>query len=185
MIFSQVSSKITTFLLALYVLIPILFSMKQFKDSKSSSRVVAVVLEIFCNVYFTLEFILRVWSCPDRKYFFRSKMNWIDFFSLWSFYIESSVSNAQARRYIGLLAVFRIVKIFRTFRFNYALQVLVNTLKESFPELMLLVFLLSILALVFAFCNYHLEEDANQFYNIPNSLWWSLITMTTVSFIRH
>ena len=157
--------------------------MSQFKDSKSSSRTIAVVLEIFCNVYFTLEFILRVWSCPDRRYFFRSKMNWIDFFSLWSFYIESSVSNAQARRYIGLLAVFRIVKIFRTFRFNYALQVLVNTLKESLPELILLVFLLSILALVFAFCNYHLEEDANQFYSIPNSLWWSLITMTTVGFV--
>lgn len=170
-------------MLALYVLIPVLLSMKQFKVISSLERMIVVGLEIFTNAYFTLEFILRIWSCPDKKHFSASKMNWIDFFSLWSFYLEIFFSESGARRYIGLLAVFRIVKIFRTFRYNYALQVLVNTLKESLPELMLLVFLLTILALGFAFCNYHLEDDANYFYNIPNSLWWSLITMTTVSFL--
>ena len=166
-------------MLALYVLAPVLFSMKNFKTLNTPERTVAVVLEIFTNAYFTLEFILRVWSCPDKKHFIRSKMNWIDFLSLWSFYMDMSISASDAKRYIGLLAVFRIVKIFRTFRYNYALQVLVNTLKESLPELMLLVFLLTILALGFAFLNYHLEDDTD-FYNIPNSLWWSLITMTTV-----
>ena len=172
-------------MLALYVLIPVLFSMKQFKSDSSLERLVAIILEIFTNAYFTLEFILRLWSCPDKKHFIHSKMNWIDFLSLWSFYLEIAISDPDARKYIGLLAVFRIVKIFRTFRYNYALQVLVNTLKESLPELMLLVFLLTILALGFAFCNYHLEDDANYFYNIPNSLWWSLITMTTVSFTNN
>ena len=168
-------------MLALYVLIPVLFSMKQFKRTNSLERIAAIALEIFTNAYFTIEFILRIWSCPDKRHFIASKMNWIDFLSLWSFYLEIAVSDEGARRYIGLLAVFRIVKIFRTFRYNYALQVLANTLKESLPELLLLVFLLTILALGFAFCNYHLEDDSNNFYNIPNSLWWSLITMTTVS----
>ena len=168
-------------MLALYVLIPVLFSMKQFKRTNSLEMIAATALEIFTNVYFTIEFILRIWSCPDKRNFIASKMNWIDFLSLWSFYLEIAVSDKIARRYIGLLAVFRIVKIFRTFRYNYALQVLANTLKESLPELLLLVFLLTILALGFAFCNYHLEDDSNNFYNIPNSLWWSLITMTTVS----
>ncbi len=180
----QISGKIATLLLALYVLIPVLYSIKTFKRKDSPHRTAVLVLEVFTNAYFTLEFILRFFSCPDKKAFLRSKMNWVDFLSLWSFYIDIAVTDAKARRYTGLLAVFRIIKIFRTFRYNYALQVLVNTLKESLPELMLLVFLLVILAMGFAFCNYHLEDDDSLFYNIPNSLWWSLITMTTVSITK-
>eukprot|EP00794_Sanderia_malayensis_P020508 gene20508-22526_t len=179
---ASINGKIATFLLLLYVLIPVLYSMSHFKRTNSPQRAAILVLEVFTNAYFTLEFILRVICCPDKKSFVKSKMNWVDFLSLWSFYIDIAVTDAKARRYTGLFAVFRIVKIFRTFRYNYALQVLVNTLKESLPELMLLVFLLVILAMAFAFCNYHLEDDDSLFYNIPSSLWWSLITMTTVGY---
>ena len=179
----QVNAYIAFALLAFFILIPIIKSLKPYQDPKSYTRVLLLQMELFCNVYFALEWGLRFWSCPDKKAFIHEKMNWIDFFSLWSTFLALAISNMKARRYIDLLETFRIIRVFRAFRYNYALQVLINTLKESLPELMLLVFLLGIQAMVFAFCNYYLEGDQkdSQFLTIPDSLWWAFITMTTVS----
>ena len=110
-----------------------------------------------------------------------------DLMSLFPVYIEfvfgKNPTYRRISRYINILAVFRIVKVFRSFRYNYTLQVLVNTLKESLPELSLLVFLMLLLATVFAYASYFTEqeEEDTQFVTIPQCLWWAFITMTTVS----
>ena len=143
------------------------------------------VAEIVLNTYFTLELLLRFTLCPHKKDFIKGSMNLVDFMSLVPVYLELIINNQQISNYTDILAVFRIVKVFRSFRYNYTLQVLVNTLKESLPELLLLVFLMLILATVFAYASYFIEGKLQdtQFESIPNCLWWSFITMTTVSLV--
>lgn len=147
------------------------------------------ICELVLNIYFTIELIVRFVLCPKKKLFVKSRLNMADLMSLFPAYIEIILKNhpfyPRVSNYINILTVFRIVKVFRSFRYNYTLQVLVNTLKESLPELSLLVFLMLLLATVFAYASYFTEKDQKntQFVSILRCLWWAFITMTTVRLI--
>ena len=112
--------------------------------------------------------------------------NLADFISLIPSYSKFIIANEQLVNYVGILAVFRIWKGFRSFRYNYTVQVLVKTIKESIPELLLLICLMVMLATVFAYASYFIEGKLinTHFKSIPHCLWWVLITMTTVSLTR-
>ena len=158
-------------------------SMSIIKDGGSTNMFIISVAEIVLNIYFTLELLLRFILSPHKKEFVKQSVNVADFMSLLPNYLELVTDSEQVINYVGILAVFRIVKVFRSFRYNYTLQVLANTLQESLPELLLLAFLMVILATVFAFASYFVEGKLNNthFRSIPHCLWWALITMTTVS----
>ena len=147
-----------------------------------SRQVIIEVIEIVLNIYFTLELVLRFALCTNKKEFMKTGLNVVDFISLLPLYLELVIDNQQVLRYARTLAVFRIVKISRSCRYNYTLQVLFNTLKESALQLLLLIFLLLILATVFAYASFYVEGNLRdtQFKSIPHCLWWSFITMTTV-----
>ena len=143
--------------------------------------------EIVLNIFFTMELVIRFMLFPDKKKFVRSRLNMGDLMSIIPIYIDilfcQYPSYKSYKNYINILVVFRILKIFRSFRYNYTLQVLFNTLKSSLPELSLLVFLMILLATVFAFgCYFTEQEDPNtEFHSVLHSFWWAFITMTTVN----
>lgn len=152
-------------------------------DTKLSLQITEIVL----NVYFTAEYIIRFTLCPKKKVFLRSRLNTADWLSLIPIYVDIAFCQYpeydKYKNYVNILVIFRVLKVFRSFRYNYTLQVLVNTLKESLPELSLLVFLMMLLATVFAYACYFTERDDpnTAFHSVPHSLWWAFITMTTVS----
>ena len=49
------------------------------------------VIETLCIAFFTIEFILRFWSCPDRFAFMRNFMNLIDLAAIIPYYIDMGV----------------------------------------------------------------------------------------------
>ena len=77
----------------------------------------------------------------------------------------------------------KAARIFQLFKLSYVLQVLVNTLKASSSELCLLLVIMGFVMVVFASFVYFLErhEFESDFKSVPESMWWAVITMTTVS----
>ena len=163
-------------------MVPIADSMTTVRELGASSENILFVFELILNAYFTLELFLRFILCPQKKEFLTDRMNFADLISLIPAYINLVSTNKKILSYVDILKVFRIVKVFRSFRYNYTLQVLVNTLKESLPELLLLLFLMSLLATVFAYASFFVEgqKEGTLFKSIPHCLWWAFITMTTV-----
>ena len=153
------------------------------KDSGATTLLVLKVIEIGLTFYFTVEFMLRFTLGHKKKEFLKDRLNMVDIMSTTPIYLQLLINNTDYSHYTDVLAIFRIVKVFRSFRYNYTLQVLSNTLKESLPELSLLVFLMLLLATIFAYASYFIEGrlDDTLFKSIPHCLWWSFITMTTVS----
>lgn len=142
------------------------------------------LVEYICGVWFTLEFILRMVFCPDKRAFARNWETWIDFLAVAPFYLKFVITSHQD--VINALLLIRLLRLLRFFRLIYGLQVLSHTLKASSYELVLLLFMLLIPVILFSSIVFYIEtnlhEGTTKFRSIPHSFWWSLITITTVGY---
>lgn len=138
---------------------------------------------LFC-AWFTLEFIARFTFCPDKIVFFKQIMTWVDLMSLLPFYsiLFFKTDLLSFLRAVRLIRVFRALK---AFAFTSGLQIIVQSLKASFRELILLLIILLIPVVVFSSIVYDIENKAPSqphFQTIPETFWWAIITMTTVGY---
>merc|ERR550519_2124890 len=85
-----------------------------------------------------------------------------------------------------ILQVFRIFKLARIFklgRHSPGLQAIAFTLKNSYKELLLLIFLMCITGLIFSALCYFIEKDEESgFTDILTGFYWVVVTMTTVGY---
>ena len=157
---------------------------------------------------FTLELAIRLACCPSYRAFFSSPLNWIDVAAVVPFYVELALvaDSAAAAGNSGALRVLRLARIFRVFRVSRYLpwmRVFVRALLLSLQPLLMLVFVVLIGVVVFASAIYYAERgewDAtlaggtwvrrgadgsateSPFRSIPDSMWWAVVTMTTVGY---
>ncbi|XP_065647315.1 potassium voltage-gated channel subfamily A member 2 [Hydra vulgaris] len=133
-------------------------------------------------VWFTIEFLMRLISCPNKLMFFINGGNIIDFLSILPFYLSLIISSNRTET--SILRVMRVFRVFKLARHSRGLQILGNTLKASFNELMMLVFFLCVMILFFGSLIYYAEKDVpgTTFISIPDSFWWCIVTMATVGY---
>lgn len=134
--------------------------------------------------WFTVEFLLRFICCPNKFKFFLGLGNVIDLLSILPYYIALVLSSSSHQGSFAMLRVIRVLRVFKLSRHSRGLQILGNTLKASFNELMMLGFFLFVMILIFGSCVYYAEIGVkdNKFKSIPNSFWWAIVTMTTVGY---
>ena len=138
---------------------------------------------LFCT-WFTLEFVARLIFCPGKIAFFKEMMTWVDLISLLPFY-GKIILNTDTLNFLRSVRLIRVFRALKAFAFTSGLQIIVQSLKASFRELILLVIILLIPVVVFSSVLYEIENtNSNQphFKNIPESFWWAIITMTTVGY---
>ena len=152
-----------------------------------------VVVEIICIIWFTFEYLVRTLTTPSYKKYFLSMMNHIDLVAILPFYIRLIVEQLDldvgsdfqsARRSLQILRIFRVIRIFKVARHSAGLQVLGYTVKNSLPELGLLLMLLLMGMTLFSSLVYYAEmsDPHTKFNSIIAAFWWAIITMTTVGY---
>ncbi|XP_061408617.1 potassium voltage-gated channel subfamily C member 1-like isoform X2 [Lethenteron reissneri] len=154
-------------------------------------------IEGMCVVWFTIEFMVRILTSPNKREFMKNKLNIIDLIAILPFYLEVGLSNLKskgAREVLGFLRVVRFVRILRIFKLTrhfVGLRVLGHTLKASTNEFLLLIIFLALGVLIFATMIYYAErlgakpgidEDKTHFTSIPIGFWWAVVTMTTLGY---
>ncbi|CAB3980220.1 potassium voltage-gated channel subfamily C member 1-like [Paramuricea clavata] len=128
--------------------------------------------------------MLRLITAPSIRKLLRDKSIWVDLFSILPYFITLAFNDNESLEILKVVYVLRLYRAFEAFRFSYVLQVFIQTITGSIRELLLLLFICSILVISFGALAYYAEHKANTdgFENIPASFWWSLITMTTVGY---
>lgn len=143
---------------------------------------VITIIDAVCTGWFTLEFILRLTFCPDKLQFAKKIQNWMDFLVIIPLYLLLVLGRTMLIEYLNTL---RVVRIFRFFKLLYDLQILGNTLTASRHQLCILLFILFIPVIVFSSLVLYAETtwgNKEEFHNLPNSLWWGIVTMTTLGY---
>lgn len=163
-------------------------------------------VEVICIIWFTFEYVCRLFSCPNKKNFLRSPMNMIDILAILPYYIsavftkvfsdQSKDSFNSVRKAVQVFRILRVLRILKLARHSTGLQALGYTLQKSYKELGMLVMFIALGVLLFSSLIYFAEKDdlksteirkeeggdANKFVSIPATFWWAIITMTTVGY---
>jgi|SRR5688572_136217 len=149
------------------------------------------LFEAISVVLFTLEYLLRIWSCTeDPKYkgsisgrlrFVLSPLMLIDLVAFLPFYVTTLGIDLRVIRVIRLFRLFRLMKLGR---YTKSLSMIQNVVKSRKEELSLTLFSGIILLILASSLLYFIEHDAQPdvFSSIPESMWWAAVTLTTVGY---
>ncbi|XP_046861485.1 potassium voltage-gated channel subfamily A member 1-like, partial [Xenia sp. Carnegie-2017] len=144
-----------------------------------------ISIEIACIAWFTLEYICRLLSSPQKIKFLKSFLNMIDLIAILPYYVTIPFDISSGKSF-AVLRVVRLVRVFRIFklsRHSKGLQILGQTLRASMRELGMLIFFMVIVVVLFSSAIFYAEKDSNKnFPSIPDAFWWSVVTMTTVGY---
>lgn len=139
-------------------------------------------IENVCIIWFTIEYVLRIWASPDRFQAIKQPLNIIDLVSILPFYVSlvlNNFSNADlsetesARKIFTLFRILRVLRIFKLARHSKGLKAFGQTIQKSTDEFGLLFFFLSIEVLLFSSLVYFAEKEevGTQFTSIPATFW--------------
>jgi len=136
--------------------------------------------EIFTVAVFTVEYLLRIVTADKPRDFIFSFYGIIDFCAIAPFYIATGL-DLRALRGFRLLRVFRVFKLVR---YNQAMQRYHRAFVMSREELVLFGMVASIVLYLAGLGIYYFENPAQPevFSSVFHSLWWAVITLTTVGY---
>lgn len=143
-----------------------------------------VIAEFIFTGFFTFEYITRIYCSPKPKKYIFSFFGIVDLLATLPLYIGLLFPGA---RYLLIIRAFRLIRIFRVFKlFNFLNEGerLLKALKESSKKIAVFFLFVVILVTSIGTLMYMIEGTRanSQFNNIPNSIYWAIVTMTTVGY---
>lgn len=147
--------------------------------------------ELFSVTIFTIEYIIRVWSCPDlrggdyednlkgRLRYMVSLPALIDLLAIIPFYLTFFLTID-----LRFLRVFRLLRVFKLTRYSSAMGTLLLVLKEESNSFFAAFFVLLVVLILASSGIYLLEHHVQPeaFGSIPAAMWWAMATLTTVGY---
>jgi voltage-gated potassium channel Kch len=150
-----------------------------------------VVLDSIAVAIFTLEYCMRIYSCvEDPKYQgaiagrfnqAKSPSTFIDLLAIVPFYLEVFLHHVLDLRF---LRIFRLARLLKLTRNSDATTVLFRVIAREWPVMSAASFIMGLLLILTASMGYLLEHEAQpeKFENIPQSIYWAVITLASVGY---
>lgn len=139
-------------------------------------------LEWGFTLLFTLEFGLRVYCAQNRGAYIKSFYGIIDLLAVLPTYLAIFMPGASYLMMVRLLRVLRIFRILKLIRYVNEANVLLRSLNQSRRKILIFFSTLFILVTLFGSLLYVVEGPDNGFTSIPTSIYWAIVTITTVGF---
>jgi len=148
------------------------------------------IFEFASVLFFTIEYLLRIWTAPCKfppsaKWpylrFIFSFMGIVDLLAILPFYLPFVIIDLRILRIIRLFKLLRVIKLIR---YNKSFNLIGRVFKNEKDKLFMTIFAVVILLLLASSVMYAFENavQPDAFPNIPATLWWAVVTLTTVGY---
>ncbi len=153
--------------------------------------------ELISTIIFTMEYVCRMWVCTlDKRYqggikgrlrYAITPMALVDIIAIAPFYLQFIKMDLRIARAIRLM---RLVRILKMGRYAHAVKTLTNVIARKKEELTMVTFMGVMVLVLCASLIYFTEHGAlndkgeaiGNFSSIPESMWWAVVTLTSVGF---
>ncbi|MEM9076587.1 MAG: ion transporter [Bacteroidota bacterium] len=169
-------------LVALIVLSVILVMLESVKEVDEKYHEILFALEWVVTIFFSFEYIARIISIKKPWKYIFSFYGIIDFLSTIPLYLSYLLAGSQvllALRAFRLLRIFRILKLVK---FLGEASQLREALKASRAKITVFIYVVLILSIIMGTIMYLIEGNEAGFTSIPRSIYWTIVTLTTVGY---
>jgi voltage-gated potassium channel len=163
------------------VIVVMLETVPQFSEKY---KLLFIVLEWLFTVFFTLEYVIRLYTVHSPRKYATSFYGIVDLLSIIPTYISFLLPGAQSFMIIRSLRLLRVFRIFKLGHFMIEGQIIIKALKESANKIMVFLFFILIMVTIFGSIMYLVEGTFGNpgFSSIPKSVYWAVVTLTTVGY---
>lgn len=139
-------------------------------------------VEWFFTLLFTVEYLIRLWISERPLRYARSFYGVVDLLSILPTYLSLILPGAQYMLTIRVLRVLRIFRVLKLLQFMTEARELATALGRSRRKIGIFMFTVFVLMILFGSLMYVIEGPENGFSSIPKSIYWAVVTITTVGY---
>jgi len=139
-------------------------------------------MEWVYTILFTVEYFLRIYCIGRPLKYVGSFFGIIDLLSILPTYISIFI---PASRYLSVIRILRVLRIFRILKLMLYIgeaNLLLKAITASRRKMVVFLFSVLVLVSIFGSIMYLIEGEANGFTSIPRSIYWAIVTITTVGY---
>lgn len=140
------------------------------------------ILEWIFTLLFTLEYLVRLVIVKNSWYYARSFFGIVDLLAILPTYVSLLFPGTQYLIVIRLLRVLRIFRVLKLAKYLSEASLLMQALRASRRKITVFLFAVLTLVIIFGSLIYLIEGEENGFTSIPRSIYWAIVTMTTVGY---
>jgi voltage-gated potassium channel len=163
----------------LSVVVAMLDSVELIHDSLKTEL---YILEWALTIVFTIEYATRIYISPKPLKYVFSFWGLVDLLAILPSFLSLFF---QGYHYLQIVRIFRLLRVFRVLkliRFNKEAHSLMASLKTSSYKISIFLFALFTIVILLGTVMYVVEDGKNGFTSIPQSIYWAIITISTVGY---
>jgi voltage-gated potassium channel len=131
---------------------------------------------------FTIEYILRLYCSPRPLRYARSFFGIVDLLAVLPFYLGLFIDSAEFLNVIKVLRMLRIFRVLKMAQYVGDADLLMNALAASRRKIGIFIVAVMTIVVILGSLMYIIEGEANGFTSIPRSVYWAIVTLTTVGY---
>ncbi|MDO5608480.1 MAG: ion transporter [Capnocytophaga sp.] len=141
-----------------------------------------VFLEWVITIFFTVEYILRIVSNKKPYRYIFSFYGIIDLIAILPMYLSFFISGSKILSVVRALRLLRVFRILDLANFTNQGQELRKAIAASRTKIIVFVYFVLVICVLLGSFMYVIESDESGFTSIPRSIYWCIVTLTTVGY---